>query len=97
MDAGGVVNDQILTLAQAAEVVPLSESMLYRLAQRGEAPFTKRGGKWMTVHSDLIAWVRSGPRGCRTSESADPMPTPRRGSRLRDQVKADVIQLRRAS
>lgn len=86
----------ILSISAAAKVVPLSESALYRLAQRGEAPFRKRAGKWMTTEADLIEWVRTGERGSR-SVSADPMPTPVRGSSLRDQVKADVIELRRAS
>lgn len=57
--------DRILTLAQAEEVVPLSRSTLYRVAEAGgeDSPFRKRGGRWLTTRSDLFRWVREGERG----------------------------------
>jgi predicted DNA-binding transcriptional regulator AlpA len=57
--------DRILTLAQAEEIVPLSRSTLYRVAEEGAAdsPFRKRGGRWLTTKSDLFRWVREGERG----------------------------------
>ena len=63
---------RILSIAEAAEIVPLSEATLYRLAAKGEAPFTKRAGKWMVIEADLYEWVRAGDRG----QSLDPMPRP---------------------
>lgn len=63
---------RILSIAEAAQIVPLSEATLYRLAAKGEAPFTKRAGKWMAFESDLYEWVRAGDRG----SSKDPMPRP---------------------
>ncbi len=63
------MSDHILTLAQAEEVVPLSRSTLYRVAEEGadDSPFRKRGGRWLTTQSDLFRWVREGERG--TGES----------------------------
>lgn len=64
---------KVLTIAQAAEVLPLSKSTLYRLALSGESPFRKRGGKWMATENDLLDWVRAGEVAPRRS-SGDPMP-----------------------
>ena len=66
------MNERILTLAQAAEIVPLSTSTLYRVAEAGgpDSPFRKRGGRWLTTESDLVQWVRTGHR----PQAADPMP-----------------------
>ena len=50
---------QILTLAEAVEIVPLSEKTLRRVAQRGEGPFLKLAGRWMVYEDDLHRWVRS--------------------------------------
>jgi len=59
------MSDRVLTLAQAAEIVPLSRSTLYRVAEAGadDCPFWKRGGRWLTIESDLFKWVREGERG----------------------------------
>ena len=64
---------KVLTIAEAAEVLPLSEKTLYRLALRGESPFRKLGGRWMAVEDDLIEWVRSGSIRTRLADG-DPMP-----------------------
>lgn len=68
---------KVLTIAEAAEILPLSKWTLYRLAERGEAPFRKRGGKWMAVEDDLLEWVRTGERGTRAAPMPDPMPRAR--------------------
>lgn len=45
----------ILTIEQAAEVVPLSTKSLYRVAKTDPAsPFRKRAGRWMVVREELI-------------------------------------------
>lgn len=57
------MSDRVLTISQVAEErkVPLSKTRLYQIAQAGgDSPFRMRGGKWMVVESDLIAWVRKG-------------------------------------
>lgn len=85
----------ILTIEQAAEVVPLSTKSLYRVAKTDPAsPFRKRAGRWMVVREDLIAWVRDGERG-KPCSPVTPMPRsarPKRGSFL-----AEVNQLQEAN
>jgi excisionase family DNA binding protein len=87
------MTDQILTLAQAAEIVPLSKSTLYRVAEQGgpDSPFRKRGGRWLTTESDLLEWVRTGHKPMRV----DPMSRPVRGSV--DDLLQEVHQMRRAA
>lgn len=65
---------KVLTISEAAEVLPLSKWTLYRLAERGEAPFRKRAGKWMATEDDLLEWVRTGERGTTAKPMPDPMP-----------------------
>lgn len=82
--------DRILTLAQAAKVVPLSEQTLRREARKGDGPFVKVANRWMVYEAELHAWVRSHkPRQRRSGDDLDPMPMPRRlrgGGSLRDEV-----------
>jgi excisionase family DNA binding protein len=54
---------KVLTIAEAANLLPLSKWTLYRLAEAGEAPFRKRAGKWMAMEDDLIEWIRAGEKG----------------------------------
>lgn len=65
---------RVLSIKEAAEILPLSKWTLYRLAERGEAPFRKRAGKWMATEDDLIEWVRTGERGTTAKPMPDPMP-----------------------
>jgi Helix-turn-helix domain len=84
------VSDSILTLAQAADVVPLSEKTLRREARKGDGPFLKVANRWMVYEAELHAWVRTHkPRQRRNGDDLDPMPPPRRlggGGSLRDEV-----------
>ena len=64
---------KVLTIADAAEVLPFSKWTLYRLAESGEAPFRKRAGKWIATEDDLLEWVRTGERG-EKKQSPNPMP-----------------------
>lgn len=52
-------SEHLLTLVEAAAVVPLSAKTLYRVAQRGEGPFHKVEGRWMVYENELHEWVRS--------------------------------------
>jgi len=67
------MNDQILSLDEAAALTPWSKTTLYRVAPDSDSPFTKRGGRWVTTESDLVAWVRSGPKP-RSRSIGNPMP-----------------------
>jgi excisionase family DNA binding protein len=54
---------RVLSLADAAKVVPLSQKTLYRVAQSGRGPFRKVERRWMVYADDLHEWVRSHPTG----------------------------------
>jgi hypothetical protein len=80
---------RILSIEQAAEILPLSVSSLYREAPKPDSPFWKRAGRWMTTEPKLLEWVESGEKPQRDPISRDPMgPTRpgRRGSSFRDKV-----------
>lgn len=66
---------KVLSISDAAKVLPLSENTLYKLAIRGESPFRKRGGKWMATEEDLLEWIRTGENG--RPAAGDPMPKSR--------------------
>lgn len=68
---------ELLTLAEATNVVPLSKTTLYRVAERGDGPFLKVEGRWMVYVDELHAWVRS--HGVRR-QRPDEMPRARRSS-----------------
>lgn len=83
-----------ISLAEAAELVPLSKSSLYRVAEAGgdESPFTKRCGKWITTPERLREWIETGPKP-RSRSIGNPMPKaarPNGGDFL-----AEVFELRK--
>lgn len=89
--------DRILSLAQVHEMnlLPLSKSTLYEVAREADSPFWMRGGRWMTVESDLKDWVRKGQKRGRYNRErgyAEPMPSPKvkRGALM-----ARVMEIRR--
>lgn len=88
--------EQILSISQAANVVPHSETQLYRIARAGgnDSPFRKVGGRWCTTLTDLVAWVGAGQRGNGVSCSSDPMPTPARPRARGNSMRAMVTELR---
>jgi hypothetical protein len=84
----------ILSIAEAAGLTPWGLSTLYREAAKDDSPFRKRGGRWVVVYEDLVAWTRSGSKPqTRDVPSESPMPRPRRKDRGR--FEARVIELRR--
>lgn len=84
----------ILSIDEAAELTPWGLSTLYREAVKDDSPFRKRGGRWVVVYEDLVAWVRSGSKPqARERHSDSPMPRPRR--KAGDRFEARVIELRR--
>lgn len=88
--------EQILSLADAAKVVPHSETALYRIARAGgeDNPFRKVAGRWCTTLSDLVAWVRAGDRGPGARSSSDPIP-PVRKRREDNSIRSMVVELRK--
>jgi excisionase family DNA binding protein len=51
-------DDDVLTLAEAAEVARVSTRTLYRAARSGEGPFYKVGAQWRVDASALRDWMR---------------------------------------
>lgn len=68
---------RVLSIKEAAEIMPLSKWALYRLAESGDSPFRKIAGKWMATEEDIVAWVREGELPTRAKPMTDPMPTGR--------------------
>jgi hypothetical protein len=54
---------RLLTIAAAAEIVPLSTKQLYRVAARRGGPFRKVEGRLMAYEDDLHHWIKSHPNG----------------------------------
>jgi hypothetical protein len=54
---------RLLTVAEAAEVVPLSAKQLYRVAARPDSPFRKVEGRLMAYEVELHRWIREHPTG----------------------------------
>jgi hypothetical protein len=77
-----VAEPRLLTIAQAAEIVPLSVKQLYRVSARSDGPFRKIEGRLMAYEDDLHRWVRSYPTGLESSESRWPS-----GDGLADRVR----------
>lgn len=86
-------SEPLLTIAQAAELVPLSEKTLRRVATRepreGEppSPFRKVEGRWMVYADDLHDWIRAHPASRDVSAEPSRRPRPRRrGAGMRARV-----------
>jgi hypothetical protein len=60
----------LLTVAQAAAVVPLSVKQLYRVAKIAGGPFRKVEGRWMAYEADLHRWIKEHPTGERSEAPA---------------------------
>jgi hypothetical protein len=73
--------EKVLSLAEAAEIVPHSETSLYRIARKQgpDCPFTKKRGRWGTTRSKLLTWWEAGDSGAAPRGSSDPTSPVRRG------------------
>lgn len=82
-DDTGWWDSSVLTLAEAAKEVRLSEKTLYRKAQNDEGPFFKVVGRWRCYRSELHAWMRSYTPTSRRRDAMDfhTTPSPRKRQR----------------
>jgi excisionase family DNA binding protein len=48
---------EVLTLAQAAELLQVSEDGLAAMAEAGELPGRRVAGEWRFSHAALLAWL----------------------------------------
>lgn len=72
---------RLLTVPEAAEVVPLSVKQLYRVAKRADSPFRKVEGRLMAYEDALHRWIKAHPTGSKPAES------PAAGDTLADRVR----------
>lgn len=86
------MTERVLTIEEAAGIVPLSVRQLRRVAVRGGGPFRKVESRWMVYESELHDWVRSHKPRERDSISRDPMPGPVR-PRSRGSFRDKVVEL----
>lgn len=49
--------DEILTVAEVAELLKVAEKTVYTMAQRTEIPCFKVRGQWRFRRSDIDAWI----------------------------------------
>lgn len=54
------MDDEVLTLEEAAQFLRVSEATVYQLARSGELPARKVGREWRFVRSRLRAWLLQG-------------------------------------
>ena len=52
---------EILTVEEAAELLKIPRSSVYRLAQRGKIPGQKVGRHWRFHRETLINWIAGNP------------------------------------
>src|SRR4051794_39680643 len=51
---------EVLTLAEAAELLQVEEKALEKLARAGDVPGRQLGGEWRFARHALLAWLASG-------------------------------------
>lgn len=49
--------DEILTLAEVAQMLKVADKTVYTMAQRGEVPAFKVRGQWRFKRDDLDQWI----------------------------------------
>jgi excisionase family DNA binding protein len=49
--------DEILTLAEVAQMLKVADKTVYTMAQRGEIPAFKVRGQWRFKRDDLDQWI----------------------------------------
>lgn len=57
MEMKDAMNDQILTLKEAAAYLKLAEKTAYKLAAAGKLPGFKVGGSWRFKWEDIDRWI----------------------------------------
>ena len=51
------MEDEVLTLAEAASLLKVSDTTVYQLTRSGELPARKVGREWRFLRSRLLAWL----------------------------------------
>lgn len=53
------MDDEVLTLEEAAALLKVSETLVYQLARSGSLPGRKVGREWRFLRSALLEWLRA--------------------------------------
>lgn len=62
------MQDEILTLPEVAQLLKVAEKTVYSMAQKGQLPAFKVGGKWRFKRVDLDAWIEQQKAAAREGE-----------------------------
>lgn len=61
--------DEILTLPEVAQLLKVAEKTVYTMAQKGQFPAFKVGGRWRFKRADLDQWIEDQKAASRDGES----------------------------
>lgn len=75
--------DEILTVAEVAQLLKVADKTVYTMAQKSELPCFKVRGQWRFRRQDLDSWMASQVKGPGLPEqpAAKPKPPTRKGGR----------------
>lgn len=59
---------EILTLPEVAQLLKVAEKTVYSMAQKGQFPAFKVGGKWRFKRVDLDVWIEQRKAAARDGE-----------------------------
>ncbi len=62
------MQDEILTLPEVAQLLKVAEKTVYSMAQKGQLPAFKVGGKWRFKRVDLDVWIAQRKAAARDGE-----------------------------
>ena len=63
--------DEILTLAEVAQLLKVADKTVYTMAQRGEVPAFKVRGQWRFRRDDLDQWTEQQKLSQRDHDKSD--------------------------
>ena len=64
------MEDEVLTLDEAATLLKVSDTTVYQLTRSGELPARKVGREWRFLRSRLLAWLAEPGAGSGSAEPA---------------------------
>lgn len=64
------IEDQILTIEEAAALIKLSKNTIYNLVSSAVIPYSKKGKRLYFSKKELMAWLMSGRRKTRREIAA---------------------------
>ena len=59
-EVSGRLEDGLLTISGAGDLLNLSKNTIYKLAQNRAVPYIKKGGRLYFLKDELLLWVKEG-------------------------------------